>query len=258
MPKAVLVDLRRCMGCRGCQAACKQWNETDEEIPTVQNSIDAVNRGSYENPPDLSARTWTLVKFRELEDNGRLVWQFSKWQCMHCLQPACVTVCPTRALQKLEEGPVLYDESRCIGCAYCVNACPFSIPRFDWEKDRMITKCNMCADRVGSGLEPACVKACPPGALIFDERDAIMSKVNTAESEGAHVYGRDEVGGTSWIYVSNVDFEKGEFPEVGTTAYPSHSGGIWISQFATVAVAALGVGLYSLYLRRKKLEGEQQ
>ena len=249
MPKAVLVDLRKCMGCRGCQVACKQWNE----LPAVTTQ----NRGTYENPPDLSPHTWSLVKFREIGENGTVKWVFSKWQCMHCLQPACVTVCPTEALYKTEEGPVLYDESRCIGCQYCRTACPFSIPRFDWET-RVVRKCTLCGDRIAGGLEPACVKTCPPAALSFGKREAVIAKANEAEAEGAYLYGRDEVGGTSWIYVSDVPFDELGYPDVGTKSYPSHSAGIWGSQISTIVVGAAALGLYSLYLRRKKIEGEQR
>ena len=249
MPKAVLTDLRKCMGCRGCQVACKQWNE----LPAVETK----QRGTYENPPDLSANTWTVIKFREIGENGRVKWLFSKWQCMHCVQPACVTVCPTSALYKTEEGPVLYDESRCIGCQYCVTACPFSIPRFDWEKERMVRKCTSCIDRITNGLEPACATTCPPGVLSFGEREAIIAKANEAEAKGAYVYGRDEAGGTSRLYISDVPFDERGFPAVGTASYPSHSGAIWGSQFATVVVAAAALGLYSVYLRRKKTEGGQ-
>ena len=249
MAKAVLLDLRKCMGCRACQVACKQWNELEAEETT--------NRGTYENPPDLSAKTWTVVKFREIGENGSLKWIFSKWQCMHCIQPACVTVCPTAALYKTEEGPVLYDKSRCIGCAYCVAACPFSIPRFDWEEERIVRKCTMCIDRIANGLEPACVKTCPPGALEFGEREVVIAKVNQAEAGGAYVYGKDEVGGTSWIYLSDVPFDEAGFPTVGTVSYPSHSAAIWGSQIATIAVGAVALGFYSLYLKRKKMmEGE--
>ncbi len=250
MPKGVLVDLRKCIGCRGCQVACKQWNELSAEHTT--------QRGTYENPPDLSGSTWTVVKFREIGENGTLKWLFSKWQCMHCLQPTCVTVCPTEALYKTEEGPVLYDEGRCIGCRYCVTACPFSVPRFDWEERRIVTKCTMCMDRIANGLEPACVKTCPTGALSFSEREAIIAKANEVEARGASVYGRDEVGGTSWIYISDVPFDELGFPAVGTESYPSHSRAIWGSQIATIVVGVTALGLYSLYLRRKKMEEEQR
>ena len=249
MPKAVLVDLRKCMGCRGCQVACKQWNG----LPAVSTE----QWGTYENPPDVSPDTWSLIKFKEIGENGTFKWVFSKWQCMHCLEPACVSVCPTEALYKTEEGPVLYDESRCIGCQYCRTVCPFSIPRFDWETS-IVRKCTLCMDRIADGLEPACVKTCPSGALSFDERGAVIAEANEAEAEGAYLYGRDEVGGTSWIYVSDVPFDELGFPDVGTKSYPSHSWGIFGSQIATVVVGAAALGLYSLYLRRKNKEGEQR
>ena len=249
MPKGVLVDLRKCMGCRGCQVACKQWNEL--------SGVSTWNWGTYENPPDLSPNTWSLIKFREIGENGSVKWLFNKWQCMHCVKPACVTVCPTSALYKTEEGPVLYDESRCIGCQYCRIACPFSIPRFDWETN-VVRKCTLCMDRIADGLEPACVKTCPSGALSFDEREEVIAKANEAEAQGAYIYGRDEVGGTSWIYVSDVPFDKLGFPSVGTESYPEHSGTIWVSQMATVAVGAAALAIYSLYLRRKKMEGAQR
>ena len=250
MPKGVLVDLRKCMGCRGCQVACKQWNNLSG-VPTR-------NWGTYENPPDVSPNTWSVIKFREIRENDTVKWVFSKWQCMHCISPACVTVCPTEALYKTEEGPVLYDDSRCIGCRYCVTACPFSVPRFDWEERRMVRKCTFCVDRIKNGLEPACVKTCPPKALSFGEREAVIAKANEAEAQGAYVYGRDEVGGTSWIYISEVPFAERGFPAVATESYPSHSRAIWVSQIATIVAGATALGLYSLYLRRKKIEGEQR
>jgi formate dehydrogenase iron-sulfur subunit len=247
MPKAILIDLRRCTACRGCQVACKQWNE----LPAVTTT----QTGSYENPPDLSANTWTVVKFREVEKDNGFNWHFNKWQCMHCLQPACVTVCPTGALYKTELGPVLYNEDDCIGCQYCVTVCPFSIPRFDWEEEKIVKKCTMCVNRITNDLGPACVKSCPPGALTFGERDTIMAKVNKAEADGLHVYGNKEVGGTSWIYISDVPFEERGFPVVGTTSFSSHSATVWGSQLSTIAVGAIALGLYSLRLRSTKIKG---
>ena len=246
MPKAVLVDLRRCTGCRGCQVACHQWNERPAEETEFW--------GTYQNPPDNTANTWCLVRFRDT-DKG---FFFTTWRCMHCLEPACVSVCPTQALHKTEEGPVLYDETRCIGCQYCHAACPFDIPRFDWEEDRVIRKCTFCADRLEMGIEPACVKTCPTDTLTLGERDEVVAKARAEAEKGAYVYGLEEAGGTSWIYLSSVPFDELGFPKVEKTAYPSHSLAILGSQLGTIVVGGAALGLYSLYLRKKDREGERR
>ena len=119
---AILFDAFRCTGCRGCQVACKQWNDLPGEATH--------NTGSYQNPPRVSADTWLLMEFREVENGDGLKWAFRRQACMHCLHPACVSACPVGALYKTDEGPVLYDDGRCIGCRYCMLACPFEIPTF--------------------------------------------------------------------------------------------------------------------------------
>jgi len=166
MTIAVLYDANICTACRGCQVACKQWNGNDEFIPIVENGVPSKNRGSYENPPQLSERTWTRIRFTETEYNGKFYWAFTKHQCMHCQHPACAAACPVSALQKTPEGPVVYDDKRCFGCRYCMVACPFGIPTFEWgEALPWIRKCTFCYDRLNAGMEPACVKTCPTGAL---------------------------------------------------------------------------------------------
>ena len=234
--QAVLYDCTKCIGCRACETACRRWNKLPPES----------------KPLDLSPSSWTVVKFNQIEVNGTVTRLPSKWQCMHCINPTCVTVCPVQALYKTEEGPVLYDENRCIGCQYCVTACPFSIPRFDWGRKRMIKKCTMCADRIANGLETACVEVCPTHALTFGERQPIIAKAEEAQAKGAYVYGKEEAGGTSWIYISDVPFDERGFPTVKTESYRAHSKKIWGSQSGTVAVAALALGVYSIFLRRKE------
>jgi len=214
MTKAVLCDANKCIGCRGCQAACKQWNENDEFIPIEENGVKSVNLGSYENPPQLSARTWTKIRFTELEDAGKLHWVFTKLQCMHCEYPACVAACPVGALEKTADGPVVYDDSKCFGCRYCMVACPFGVPTFEWDKPiPWIRKCTFCADRLDAGLEPACVKTCPTGALKLGEREELITEARRRIAAQPHkyvnhIYGEKEVGGTSWLYLSPVPFEK--------------------------------------------------
>ena len=154
MTKAMLIDTTLCTACRGCQIACKQWNDLPAEK--------TVNQGTYQNPFRLSAYTWTLVQMREVEYQGKFFWSFLKRQCMHCLHPACVSACPVGAMHQTPEGLVLYNDARCIGCRYCMTACPFRMPRFEWDLPLgHVRKCTFCADRRAEGLEPACVKTCP-------------------------------------------------------------------------------------------------
>jgi formate dehydrogenase iron-sulfur subunit len=204
--KAILFDATRCIGCRGCQVACKQWNGLSAEATTFFAG------DGYQNPRDLSASTWNLVTFTEMRVGQRFEWVFGKRQCMHCVQPACVDSCPALALEKLAAGPVVYHAERCLGCRYCMLACPFQVPRFEWHSALpRISKCTMCADRVQAGLEPACVKACPTDALVFGEREALLADAEARIHRNpsgyvAQVYGKEEVGGTSLLHLSSVPF----------------------------------------------------
>ena len=260
MSKAVLYDANKCIGCRGCQAACKQWNENDEIIPVEENGVKSVNRGSYENPPQLSARTWTKIRFTELEHANKFHWVFTKLQCMHCEHPACVAACPVGALQKTEDGPVVYDDNKCFGCRYCMVACPFGIPTFEWDKPiPWVRKCTFCTDRLGAGLEPACVKTCPTGALKLGEREELIVEARRRIVAGPdkyldHIYGEKEAGGTSWLYLSSVPFEKLGLPALGsepvTVDVERAMGAV---PPALVGVAATMAGVYWLIKRRDRM-----
>ena len=214
MSKAVLYDANKCIGCRACQIACKQWNELPSVITT--------NRGTYENPPHLDAYTFTKIRFKEIENDGKFHFVFTKVQCFHCEHPACATACPVGALQKTDNGPVIYDDNKCIGCRYCQVACPFGIPNFQWDSPQpWIRKCTFCADRQGGGLQPACVTTCPTGALEYGEREDLIAEAKQRIAEHPddyvdHIYGENEVGGTSWLYLSPVPFEKIGFPVLGS------------------------------------------
>jgi formate dehydrogenase iron-sulfur subunit len=205
MSKGVLVDLTKCIGCRGCQTACKQWNQ----MPSTETK----NYGTYENPPHLSATNFTKIRFTETDYKNKFNFVFTKLQCMHCEHPACVTACPVSALQKRPDGAVTYDDHRCFGCRYCMTACPFGIPCFQWDTPTpWIRKCTFCFDRQSGGLKPACVTTCPTGALKYGERDELLAEAHQRINESPdkyvnHIYGEKEVGGTSWMYLSPVPFE---------------------------------------------------
>ncbi len=213
--KAILYDTTRCTACRGCQAACKQWNENDEFILTKQNGVKAVNHGSYENPPDLSPQTWLKMEFREVEREGKVNWLFTRRACMHCTDAECVRVCPTGALYHHQLGFVAYNKDICTGCGYCIDACPFHVPRSDRNLITGIAKMDKCTfcttpglDRIAEGWQPACVKTCPPKALEYGDRDTLATegrkRVQALKTKGysnAYLYGDTELGGLHIIYV---------------------------------------------------------
>jgi formate dehydrogenase iron-sulfur subunit len=231
---AMLYDASKCLGCRRCEDACRREHQLPSEY----------------RPADLSAKSLSVIKYNEVKVNGKAKWLPTKWQCMSCIEPTCVSVCPVGALTKTDAGPVSYDESKCIGCQYCVSACPFSIPRFDFANQK-INKCDFCANRQSDGKQPACSEVCPAGALTFGKRDAVITKA--ASAQAAYSYGLKEAGGTSWIYVSEVPLEDRGLPAVTNNAYPSHSKAMLVPQIGTLAASAAGLGLVSVLLRKRNL-----
>jgi len=197
---AKLVDISRCIGCKGCEVACKEWNELGVE-PTK-------NFGSFQSHVDLSPDTWLLMRFNETEVDGNLQWLIKKDACLHCEEPGCLYACPAPgAIVQYENGIVDFNQQNCIGCQYCVSGCPFDIPRFSTET-RKVYKCNMCIDRVEAGLEPACVKTCPTNAISWGTKEDMLvaadRKVAGLRDRGfaqAAVYDPPGVGGTHMMYV---------------------------------------------------------
>jgi formate dehydrogenase iron-sulfur subunit len=198
---AKLIDTTKCIGCKACQVACMEWNDLRDDIGT--------NIGQYQNPHDLSDSTWTLMRFAEVENKkGDLEWLIRKDGCMHCADPGCLKACPSPgAIVQYANGIVDFHEENCIGCGYCVTGCPFDIPRIS-KRDHKAYKCTLCSDRVAVGLEPACIKSCPTGALVFGTKDDM--KLHAAERiedlksrgfENAGLYDPAGVGGTHVMYV---------------------------------------------------------
>jgi formate dehydrogenase iron-sulfur subunit len=195
--KGILFDSTRCVGCGACYVACKERNNLPQ--PSLEFQKD-----------DLSAITYTVVK----QSHGRFVRRL----CMHCETPTCASVCPVAALQKTEAGPVVYHEDRCIGCRYCMVACPFGIPKYEWNKVLpRVRKCDLCSDRLAQGLPTACAEACPTQATLFGKREELIAEARrrlSAQGEGYvnHIYGLEEVGGTSILLISDVDFGELGYP----------------------------------------------
>jgi len=200
---AKLIDTTKCIGCKACQVACMEWNDLRDEIGT--------NVGNYQNPADLTAQSWTLMRFAEYENprrDGELEWLIRKDGCMHCADPGCLKACPAPgAIVQYASGIVDFHEENCIGCGYCITGCPFDIPRIS-KRDHKAYKCTLCSDRVAVGLEPACIKACPTGALVFgtkqDMKQHAAQRIEDLKSRGfdqAELYDPSGVGGTHVMYV---------------------------------------------------------
>jgi len=239
---AMLYDASKCTACRGCQVACKQWNDLPGE--------ETVNRGSYENPPDLSPTTWTRIRFNEVDDGDQIKWLFLNWGCMHCTEAACVKVCPTGALKQNPMGFVTFEKDLCNGCGYCSQFCPFHIPRLDTATltgEGKSSKCTMCQDRTLNGELPACVKTCPPKALDFGSFDDMVTKANERVTvlkgrgfPNANLWGDAFLGGLGRLYVLT------EAPEqYGLPTEPRYP---WVATFwqdwvQPLAQVSFGVGL---------------
>ncbi|MBN2476599.1 MAG: 4Fe-4S dicluster domain-containing protein [Pirellulales bacterium] len=230
---ACLVDTTRCIGCRACQVACKQSNGLKAEKTKFYAAS-----GGYQNPPKFSPYTRTIVTFHELADGGKPKWVFVKRQCMHCSEMPCADVCAPQVFRRTPTGAVACDSAKCIGCAACVDACPFGVPAIDyWDVDTPhMRKCTFCLERCATPIErlqvngrpltgaalarhrasfhtPACVKACPTGALTFGPRPRLLSEAHRRIAAAPaqyvdHVYGEKELGGLGWLYLATVPFEQ--------------------------------------------------
>jgi len=216
MSKSILVDTTKCIGCGACATACKIVNKLSlddpsaaKELPTKPLSEDdlvAFAQSHGEVGGKLSADTLNVV-----QTHGSV---FVRRFCMHCQEPTCASVCPVGALRKTTAGPVVYDAGKCMGCRYCMMACPFGIPRYEWKAVLpKVVKCTMCAPRQAKGQQPACTAVCPVQAGIFGERDELLREAEKRLRDEPskyfqHIYGKEEVGGTSVLYLSAVPFEQ--------------------------------------------------
>lgn len=218
---SVLVDVTRCIGCRACMRACKTANGLPNET-----DLSVGFPVSWERQ-ELRFDQWTVVNPETgANAEGAEVARNVKNQCMHCLEPTCVSVCPVGALTKSELGPILYNADRCIGCRYCIMACPFDIPKYEWYSglSPVVGKCQFCTrKRLSQGKLPACVEACPTGALKFGRREKLLVEARARiathpEQYIDHIYGEKEAGGTAWLYMSDVPFDDLGFKTTVETA----------------------------------------
>ncbi|HEX2886879.1 formate dehydrogenase subunit beta [Vineibacter terrae] len=243
VPIAKLIDVSRCIGCKACQSACLEWNDLREEI--------GVNVGVYDNPHDLTENTWTLMRFTEIDVDGRFEWLIRKDGCMHCDDPGCLKACPAPgAIVQYKNGIVDFVSENCIGCGYCVKGCPFNIPRIS-AKDQKAYKCTLCSDRVAVGQAPACAKVCPTQAISFGTKSDMVAwadhRIADLKERGyknAGLYNPAGVGGTHVMYV----LKHLDKPEIyaGLPKDPKISPLVELWKGITKPILLAGVGLAAL------------
>ncbi len=244
---SMLIDTAKCIGCKACTTACYQWNDLREEIG------DGV--GNYDpEDSELSDRMWTTMRFNEVErDDGGVEWLMRKDACMHCGEPACLKACPAPgAIVKHTNGIVDINQANCIGCGYCVSACPFNIPRVS-QRDNKAYKCTFCVDRVSAGMTPGCAKVCPTGAIMFgtkpDMQARAAKRVVDLQQRGfqqAALYDPPGVGGTGVMYV----LPRGDQPELynGLPNNPRNGALLEMWRGITKPLMSVGLGLGVLAL----------
>ena len=241
----MLFDATLCVGCGECQLACAE-----------ENGLPDPESDSAGDPSKLSA-----ARFTALEEHGDV---YLRRQCMHCLEPSCASVCPVGALHKTPEGPVVYDFDKCIGCRYCMVACPFGVPRYEWtSRTPRVQKCQMCHRRVAAGGKPACVEACPAEAIISGDRTELLAEAwrRIAESPddyASHVFGAEEAGGTALLVIGPPEIMAAFDERIPDESLPEKT---WVvlSQIPT-AVGVAGTALLGvnwIIRRRMKLAAER-
>ncbi len=255
----MLSDLTRCIGCRRCEAACNKANN----LPPPKTSFEAASVFEEKRRPYVAeVQSYTAVNRFEV-DNKTV---YRKVQCMHCEEPACVSACPVGALKKSPEGPVTWNDNVCIGCRYCITACPFYVPAFEYSSafEPRIQKCFMCYHRISKGIVPACAEACPVEAITFGKREKLLKLARARiwsepDKYIDHIYGEKEVGGTGWLYISGVPFSRLDFPmNLGTTSLPEYTKDfLSLVNLTLVSWPAVFGGIY-LMNHKEKSHGEKE
>ena len=261
---AKLIDVSKCIGCKACQSACIEWNDTKPEVET--------NVGVYENPHDLTPNMFTLMRFSEWvnPETDNLEWLIRKDGCMHCEDPGCLKACPAPgAIVQYSNGIVDFVKENCIGCGYCVTGCPFDIPRIS-KVDHKSYKCTLCSDRVAVGQGPACAKACPTQAIVFGTKDDMIAHANERiedlKSRGydnAGIYDPAGVGGTHVIYVLHhadkpqIYNDLPDDPRISPVV-EGWKGVTKTAGLAVMGVAALGAALHGVFSRGNRVDDHEE
>jgi Fe-S-cluster-containing dehydrogenase component len=255
---AMLYDATRCIGCKACMAACKRVNTRAGALEVEKASFD--EDALWDAPAELSGKSRTIIKLHRDEEE----WSFVKQSCMHCQKPSCVSACPVKAMHKDPvTGIVQYSRDTCIGCRYCQIACPFNIPKFQWDKNNpQIVKCDMCiSTNLRDKGTTACAEACSAGAILFGRRGDLLKEAHRRIEQKPSryypkVYGEHEIGGTNHLYIAGLPFEKIGLPTLGTeapaTASEEIQHTIYKGFFAPVALYA---GLCAVAVRNMRRNG---
>jgi formate dehydrogenase iron-sulfur subunit len=245
---AILYDSSKCTACKGCQVACKQWNQ----LPSPLTNDEYTYTKSFQAPLDLAPKTWLIINFSEEDKEIGIDWNFMRNSCFHCTEAACEMACPVGAISHKDNGAVVIDQEKCIGCRYCVASCPFGVPRWDEAKNKTF-KCWQCFDRTSAGRKPACVSTCPTGALEYGDRADMLGiareRVDQLKAAGhskAEIYGEKELGGLHTIVVAQRGIEAHGLirdPKIGITDFWQ-----FLKPLGGLGIAATVAGLGLSYL----------
>jgi len=257
----MLTDTTLCIGanCRRCEEACKKVNQRP------MDGLDLTDNSVFDQERRTDPNSYTVVnRFPNPNDSENPI--YVKKQCMHCNEPACASACLVRAFSKTPEGPVLYNKDVCIGCRYCMLACPFRVPTYDYFNalSPEVRKCTMCYERIKEGKMPGCAEICPKEAITFGKRSELitLAREKIRHDPGRyhpHIFGETEVGGTSWLYLAGTDFTKLGFSnDLGSMAYPELTRG-----FLSVVPLVLTIwpvmltGFYKFSKHREGMEKDE-
>ena len=251
----MLYDTTLCIGCKACVVACNEANDLPPD--TRRDPL-------YQAPASLNDRTKNIIKL--YQDGDRQ--SYMKQQCMHCLDPSCANACMIGSYQKREHGIVTWDPDKCIGCRYCQIACPYEIPKFEWDDATpRLVKCELCNHLIAEGKQPACCEVCPRGAVIYGKYTDLLEEAHRRLRDNPgryidHVYGEVEGGGSQVLYLSHVPFEMLGLPDLGPrsdgelTRKVQH--GIYKGFIAPVALYAILGSVMLRNRRRERQEAQQQ